>query len=55
VLFFCKHSAADPNVVTTIEHTLAYYADDVRVPLTRHLRRRLGRFIALSKPVQAAE
>ncbi|HEY7608057.1 MAG TPA: hypothetical protein VIF14_02415 [Alphaproteobacteria bacterium] len=45
VLMFCKHSAAQPNVVTTMEHSLAYYADDVQVAATQRARALFGQHV----------
>jgi hypothetical protein len=43
ISLFCKHSHRDPNIVTQLEHNLAYYSSRVEVPFTRKARLWFGR------------
>lgn len=51
IFLFCKHSASDPNVVTTVEHSLAFYSDDVQIAATQHARALFGKQVL--RPLEA--
>jgi len=42
VVYFCKHSLANPTRITTLEHSDPYRGEDASMPLTKYMRRRFG-------------
>ncbi len=42
VVYFCKHSLADPSEITTLEHSDPYRGEPTSIPIAQHLRRRVG-------------
>ena len=42
VMFVAKHSAADPSMVTTLEHSNPYRGEPTHLPLSQLLRQKIG-------------